>query len=140
MGTPRQGLERLREAAASGSLERLCDRLGVEILVVFGSAVRDDLDQAPADLDVVVRLRDNAPADPVDVTNALIDLTGHSHVDVLDLRVAGVVARARALGPGSEPLFEAESGTVARAQMAALSYAMETAPLRRWDLEILARR
>jgi predicted nucleotidyltransferase len=138
MGTPREGLDRLRDAAASGALERVCERLGITMLVVFGSATTPD--RVPRDLDVAVRLRDGAPADVVDVTNALIDLTGTTDIDVMDLGSAGVVARARALGGGSEPLYEAESGAVALAQMGALAYAMETAPMRRRDLELLAER
>lgn len=110
------------------------------MLVVFGSTVDSDRAGSPGDLDVAVRLRDDAAGDLVDVVNALIDLTGTSDVDVLDLEAAGVVARARALGPSSEPLYEATSGDVARAQMAALTHAMETAPLRRRDLELLADR
>lgn len=87
-----------------------------------------------------VRLRDDPAADLIDVINALIDLTGTTDVDVMDLTAAGAVARARALGPGSEALYEAEAGAVALAQMAALTYAMETAPMRRRDLELLADR
>src|SRR5690606_22582659 len=99
-----------------------------------------DPGSTPGDLDVAVRLREGAETDLIDVTNRLIDLTGTSAVDVLDLARAGVVARARALGPGSEPLYEDAAGAVALAQMAALTYAMETAPMRRRDLELLADR
>ena len=140
VGTPLEGLQRLRAASATGELDRACERLGIDMLVVFGSTVDADRSGAPGDLDVAVRLRDDAAGDLVDVVNALIDLTGTSDVDVLDLEAAGVVARARALGPPSEPLYEATSGDVARAQMAALTHAMETAPLRRRDLELLADR
>ena len=140
MGTPLEGLERLRSAAATGALDRVCEQLGVAMLVVFGSVTMPDAARVPRDLDVAVRLRDATSNDVVDVTNALIDLTGTTNVDVMDLANAGVVARARALGPGSEPLYENESGAVALAQMAALTYAMETAPMRRRGLELLASR
>lgn len=140
MGTPSEGLVRLRAAAASGVLDELCRRLGIEVLVAFGSAVSADLGREPADLDIAVRLRAGGAADVVDVNNALIDLTGTTAVDVLDLAAAGAVARARALGPGTEALYEAEPGAVALAQMAALAYAMETAPMRQRDLELLAER
>lgn len=113
MGTPLEGLERLRAATATGELDRVCERLGIELLVVFGSAVDPDRQRAPDDLDIAVRLRQEAAADVVDVVNALIDLTGTSEVDVLDLAAAGVVARARALGPPNEPLYEATAGVVA---------------------------
>ena len=140
MGTPLEGLERLRGAAASGDLDRVCEQLGVAMLVVFGSATTPEAGRVPRDLDVAVRLRGATSADIVDVTNALIDLTGTTDVDVMDLATAGVVARARALGPASEPLYENAPGAVALAQMAALTHAMETAPMRRRDLELLAAR
>ena len=140
VATPLEGLERIRAAAASGELDRVCERLGVGMLVVFGSAVDPHRVRAPGDLDIAVSLRAGAAGDLVDVVNALIDLTGTSDIDVLELGSAGVVAQARALGPPSEPLYEATAGAVARAQMAALTYAMETAPLRRRDLELLADR
>jgi uncharacterized protein YutE (UPF0331/DUF86 family) len=47
-------------------------------------------------------------------------------VDVVDLAAAGPVLRARALGPPCEPLYEADPGGYATAQMAALTEAMET--------------
>ncbi|MBS3940767.1 MAG: hypothetical protein KG028_07385, partial [Actinobacteria bacterium] len=119
MGTPSEGLQRLRDAAASGVLDDVCQGLGISILVVFGSTVSPEPGGEPGDLDVAVRLHADAHSDLVDVVNALIDLTGTSNVDVLDLARAGVVARARALGPASVPLYEAESGAVALAQMAA---------------------
>lgn len=140
MGTPTEGLQRLRDAAASGVLDDVCERLGIAILVVFGSSVTPGPGREPGDLDIAVRLHEEADSDIVDVINALIDLTGVSQIDVLDLARAGVVARARALGPGSLPLYEDEPGAVALAQMAALTYAMETAPMRRRDLELLAER
>ncbi len=135
-----EGLDRLREAAASGALDRVCEQLGISMLIVFGSATTPDPAFAPRDLDVAVGLHDTAATDVIDVINALIDLTGTTDVDVMDLAAAGVVARARALGPGSEPLYEAEPGAVALAQMAALTQAMETAAMRRRDLELLAER
>src|SRR5690606_8286839 len=131
MGTPIEGLQRLRDAAASGVLDDACERLGIAMLVVFGSTTSPEPGREPGDLDVAVRLHADTGSDVIDVTNALIDLTGTSRVDVLDLTRAGVVARARALGPGSLPLYEQEPGAVALAQMAALTYAMETAPMRR---------
>lgn len=140
MTTAMDALERLREAAGSGELDRLCDELGVDLLVAFGSTTRTDRRAEPHDLDVAVRLRLGAPSDRVDVINALIDLTHFTEVDVVDLAVAGPVLRARALGPEGEPLFEADPGGFALAQMAALTEAMETAHLRRLDLDLLAQR
>lgn len=140
MRTPADALSVLRDAAVSGELRQVCRRLGIEVLVAFGSAVDPSPIRPPRDLDVAVRLEPDTTSDLVDVVNALIDLTGFTWVDVMDLGRAGVVARARALGPHAEPLYEAESGAVALAQMAALTYAMETAPMRRQDLELLAGR
>lgn len=139
VNTPDAALERLREAAATGALDRFCQDRGIGLLVVFGSVVADERVEPPGDLDVAVRF-DPPPGDLIAAVNDLIDLTGFSEVDVMDLGRAGVVARAQALGPESLPLFESRAGGFALAQMGALTEAMETAPLRRLDLELLAGR
>jgi predicted nucleotidyltransferase len=43
-------------------IERLCERLGVQRLGVFGSALRDDFDPARSDADFLVELGPLAPA------------------------------------------------------------------------------
>lgn len=139
MATPRQGLVVLREAARDGRLDRLCDAFALELVSVFGSAPDPSVAE-PADIDIAVRFADAGPGDLIGVTTAFIELLGVTEVDVLDLGPAGVVARSRALGPGAEPLYERESGMYALAQMAAIAYEMETAPMRRLDLELLAKR
>jgi predicted nucleotidyltransferase len=139
MTTATDALDRLRAAAVSGALDALCDELGIALVVAFGSTTAPDRLREPRDLDVAVRFRPDAN-DRVDVINALIDLTGFTEVDVVDLAAAGPVLRARALGPAGEPLYEATAGAYATAQMAALTEAMETAWLRRLDLELLAER
>lgn len=138
MGTVREGLDRLQEAAATGALRRLCEEHAILLVVVFGSAM-DQAAESPADLDIAVVPGPSA-SDLMTVTNAFIDMTRCSAVDVMDLSRAGVVARARALGPDCLPLYEAERGRFALAQMAALTEEMETAYLRRLDLELLAER
>jgi predicted nucleotidyltransferase len=140
MTSATDALDRLLAAADSGALEALCDALDLALLVAFGSTTDPDRLHEPRDLDVAVRFRPDARADRVDVINALIDLTGYTEVDVIDLAAAGPVLRARALGPPCEPLYEDHPGGYATAQMAALTEAMETAWLRRLDLELLAER
>lgn len=143
--TAAEALTRLRTAAADGGLADLCLRHGIDLVTVFGSAVRHaragtDAAEPPArDLDVAVRF-DPSGGDVVAVATELADLLGFSAVDVMDLGRAGVVARSRALGPDAEPLLEAAPGLHATAQMAALTTEMETERLRRWDLELLAGR
>jgi predicted nucleotidyltransferase len=140
MNSATDALDRLRAAAASGALDALCDALHIALVVAFGSTTANDRLHDPRDLDVAVRFRPDAETTRVDVINALIDLTGYTEVDVVDLAAAGPVLRARALGPAGEPLYEATSGSYAIAQMAALTEAMETSWLRRLDLELLAER
>jgi predicted nucleotidyltransferase len=141
MATATDAFHRLRAAATTGELDDLCGDLGIALLVVFGSVIAPLEGHEPGDLDVAIRFAPaTAAATRAQVIDALIDLTGYSEVDVVDLAQAGPVLRARALGPDNEPLFEAAPGLFATAQMAALTEAMETAPLRRLDLELLAER
>jgi predicted nucleotidyltransferase len=135
MTTPTEALEELRRAARDGRLERLCQRLGLDLVVVFGSAVDRLPDTTPRDLDIAVL--PSPGTDLVAVVTALIDLLHLDAVDVLDLASAGVLARARALGDG-EPLYESEPGLYAREQFRAVPLAMESGWLTDLELDLLA--
>ena len=50
MTGPREALELLEAAAAAGDLAQVCGRHGVDLLIAFGSAVREG--GAPHDLDL----------------------------------------------------------------------------------------
>lgn len=50
--TPADGLARLEAAADAGELDVVCERFGVVLMTVFGSAARRD--PAARDLDVAV--------------------------------------------------------------------------------------
>lgn len=133
MVTPAQGLARLRAAAG---LEAVCERHHVRVLTVFGSTARS-LPSA-RDLDVAVLTEPGRPLDAIGLVNDLIELSGVDAVDLAHLNRAGPVLRERAL-VGVVPLFESEPGAFADAQTAAIGERIETDPLRRLDLDLLAR-
>lgn len=134
MNQVRDAAARLRDAAETGELDELCRCHGVDLLALFGSAVRADT--APADLDIAYRSY-RAEFSPLALLDDLSRLTGTSLIDLLDLRRAGPVARERAL-VGALPLYEATPGLYARAQMAAIGERMDTAWLRRLDIDLMA--
>ena len=136
VGTPAEGLARLRAAAKSGELDVLCRRHRIRVLTVFGSASRDD--PAARDLDVGVLLERNAAIDYLSVIRDLEAVTD-ADVDVVHLNAAGPVLRERAL-VGSVVLEESEPGAWASASTAAMLERMDTEWLRRLDLELLADR
>lgn len=128
----------LRQASADGRLDALCENHGVAVLTIHGSVTRRDPE--PNDLDIAVLFNDPQP-DIVGLLLALEDLVdGGDLVDVMNLGRAGVVARARGLAHGAEPLYESRPGAFAEAQMAALALEMEFAPLRREQLRVMAGR
>jgi predicted nucleotidyltransferase len=130
-----EAVARLRAAAEDGRLDDLCDRHQVDLLGVFGSAVRSE---HPRDLDVAVRYVAGANPDVLGFLDELSVLAGTSVIDLMDLGRAGPVARERGL-VGGIPLYERNSGDFARAQMAATGERMDTDWLRRLDLELMAR-
>lgn len=128
----REAYERLRAAADSGALDAVCVALDVDVLGAFGSAIRPDGDAN--DLDVAVRFRNaNRTLDLIDELTRLLDF---DRVDVVVLTGDQPAIEAAALsGVG---LYEAEPGSFAERQMAALAHARDTAWLRKLDIERLA--
>ena len=72
----------------------------------------------------------------VDLLEALYDLTGAECFDVLDPHPCFPVARNRAVA-GGLPLYQADPGTYANAQIAAMLERMETENFRRMELDLL---
>lgn len=137
-GHPRagaQGRERLHAAVRDGSLAALAAAHGLALVVLFGSAADPDVDE-PGDLDLAVAWSSGAPGDLLRLTSDLTGLLGDA-VDVLDLDRAGPVARQRALTRG-EVLLELEQGALATRQMRAVRDHMDTAWMRRLQLDLLA--
>lgn len=122
--------------SAAGGLEPLCTQLGIQLLVLFGSAARASTD--PRDVDVAVRFRKDTAADLLGLLDALHALTGFEGYDVLDLARAGPVARERAL-VGCRLLYQARAGLFARAQIGAIMQRLDTDEMRRVELALLAR-
>lgn len=134
MRSPPVTLERLRAAAADGRLVSLCQEHGVEVLVLFGSALTST---RPGDVDLAAGFGDPGRRPFLELVTALMDLGGDA-VDVLDLDRGGPVVRQRALTQG-ELLVELRPGAFATRQMAAMREFIETMPFRRLDLELMAR-
>lgn len=120
--------------AQQQGLDELCSRLGIELLVLFGSAARAG--QEPHDVDVAVRFTATS-GDVLTLLNDLYLLTGFEDFDLLDLRRAGPVARERAL-VGCVPLYQARDGLFANTQIAAIMERLDTDEMRRVELALLA--
>ena len=135
MTTPAEGLRRLRDAAESGLLEAFCVRHGVRVLTVFGSAARGD--ERARDLDVGVLTEREAAFDAVAAVGDLVELTGVDAIDLAHLNRGGPVLRERAL-VGSVGLYESAPGALADAQAIAIGERIETDPMRRLNLRLLA--
>lgn len=131
---PAAGLVRLREQAADGRLDGLCERHGIAVLTVFGSAARGET--AARDLDVAVLHRRGYRVDYLALIGDLQRATG-TDIDLAVLDGVGPVLRERAL-VGVEPLYEYRAGEWARAATAAVLERMDTAWMRRLDLDLLA--
>ncbi|HKQ41985.1 MAG TPA: hypothetical protein VJT79_05845, partial [Pseudonocardia sp.] len=128
-------LRRLRDAAASGWLDAFCARHGVRVLTVFGSAGRGAANAR--DLDVGILTERGTPFDAVAAVADLVEPTGTDAVDVAHLNRGGPVLRERAL-VGSVALYESVPGALADAQAIAIGERIETDPMRRLNLRLLA--
>lgn len=136
MTSPSEGLARLRRAASSGRLETLCDRFGLDLVVVFGSTARGE--RNPRDLDIAVSTRPGrSRLALLDLYEAFTEVTGPCDIDIMVLDRADPVARREAL-LGTIPLYEHTPGRYAEVRMAALSQYAETTPMRELSLRMMA--
>lgn len=136
MGDPHEGLARLRGAAESGELDEFCRERHIRVLTAFGSAARGEA--SPRDLDIGVLSEFGEDFDILAVVSDFVRLTGMDNIDVVYLNRGGPVIRERALGVGSIGLYESEHAALANAQMAAIAERVETDPMRKLNLELLA--
>jgi predicted nucleotidyltransferase len=131
----RQALDRLVEAARTGELAALCRQHDIDLMVVFGSVLEEDSD--PADLDLGMRFAQYAERDLLTLLNDLYRLTRLEAIDLMVLNDAGAVARERAMVLG-RLLYQAQPGTFANEQIAAIMERMDTEHLRRLELELMS--
>ena len=136
--TPRQALDRLLELVASGDLDRFCAERDLRLLVAFGSVTDADRADEAGDLDLAVAFEPEADADLPRLIVDVSELLGLMAVDVVDLDRANVVLRHRAL-VATVPLFESRPGSYVIERDRAMVEYMDTAWLRRLDLEAMAR-
>ncbi len=130
----RQALAAIRSAAADGSLADLCRAHGVELLVLFGSAVAA---HDPRDIDLAVAFAPDAERRILEVSDALGAAFHTDQLDIMDLDRAGPVARQRALTRG-EILYQASLKAFSERQLWAMMEFMDTDWLRRLQREVLA--
>lgn len=137
MGTKRQ--EGLRRAWTCGELgERLrplFEDASLRLVILFGSLARGDAGEA-GDIDIAVDSDD--AVDIVELTNRIIRLLHEDAVDVVDLRSASPVLKAR-IGEEGLPLYEREPGSFARFRSLAWRRWVDTGKLRRLQQEQLRR-
>jgi predicted nucleotidyltransferase len=132
---PRSVLEDLRRQRDAGALEAHCRRLGITLLVAFGSALDEGVAE-PRDLDLAVLLEPGRGF--VAVVGEMLGWLGSDAIDVVDLARADVVVRYEALAAG-ELLHEREYGTFDELQIGAVLRMADTRWLRDLRLRALAR-
>lgn len=123
--------ERIRRAA-----ERVGRELGCRLIVLFGSAARQD---APASQDLDLGILGTPPLDAVAVTNRLIRELGVQEVDVSDLGRADPLLLA-AVARDGVPLYESRPGEFARFHSLALRRYFDTRKFRDAEREEIRER
>lgn len=137
---PSAALAILRAAATTGELERFCARWDVDLLVAFGSTVDPERAEDARDLDLAVLFAEPPPG--LGHLSFVTELTGWlqlDELDVVDLGRAGPVLREQALAYGV-PLYERTPSLFAERQIQAITARMDTAWLRRRQLDFLSQR
>lgn len=120
-------LSQLRTAA-----REMAGRFGLHLVVVFGSAARQEA--TPEDLDIGVQ--GAGPVDVVALTNTLTQALKTQAVDVTDLSRADPLLLALVAREG-QPLFEAEPGRFAHFVSVAARRFADTRKFREAQTEVL---
>ena len=129
-------LSALRADVAAGSLEALCAHLGIDLLVLFGSA---RVSPATAgDIDLAYAFEHGARGDDLAVVNALQERYPGDHLDLMPLNRADPVAALAALIEG-DVLVERTPDAFAERQLLALGLFRDTQRLRDLALAAMAR-
>lgn len=121
----------LAQLKADDGLEAFCVARGIDLLVVFGSAVTDP--ESARDVDLAYR--SSTPGDHLDVTTAFLERFGDG-LDIMSLSSAGPVAKWAALG-GGRILVERVPDLFATLQMAAFGELEDTREMRELALEVM---
>lgn len=131
---------RLDADAANGELDSFCANLGIDLLVLFGSAAVDITTAHDVDLAYSVDFTAPRAKRPhlLDVAAAFHARYGEG-VDLMDLDHAGTVAQYEAMRKG-KLLAGANPDKYAVIQMAAAGKYIDEIPRRRFELESLAGR
>lgn len=124
----------LRADAGDGTLAALCTRRGVELLVLFGSAVSHP--ESAGDVDLVYQVRGGGTIDHLDLVNALGVRYPGDHIDLMALDRADPVAAPAAM-TGGEVLVEAASDVFAERQILSVAQFRDTRHLRELAMEVL---
>lgn len=135
----RLAYQRLKEMAQDGRLRRLCDEHGVDLLVGFGSAIRNT-GRPAGDVDLAYRFKSSRNVDLQTVLEFVAVITAAAsteQIDFMDLSRAHPVAREQALAYG-EVLVENRKGDFAREQVAAINARMDTEWIREIQRKQLA--
>lgn len=129
-------LEALRTDAANGQLGALCESLGVDLLVLFGSARLDP--ETAGDIDLAYSFDGDHRGDDLAVVNALGERYRGDHLDLMPLDRADPVAFLAALIE-AEVLVERTRDKFAERQILALGIFRDTQRLRDLALEVMTR-
>lgn len=133
----------LAAAAQAGLLADVCQKHGLDLMVLFGSAAPlldagQQQQPPPRDIDIAIR---RAPGvlrvDQLGLLEDLYRLARSERIDLMLLDAAGPVARQRALTRG-RLLYQATAGLFAEAQVAAALEYLDTAHLRELTLAAMA--
>ncbi|WP_226345500.1 nucleotidyltransferase domain-containing protein [Agilicoccus flavus] len=136
MVTVSEALLELHRHRASGRLAETCRRLGIELLVIHGSAPNHP--DTAHDIDLAYLPKRDAEPDHLDVVDTLETLVPGDHLDVMPLRQADPVATYAALGRG-DALFEAHPGIHAERRIRAFGEYRDTQKFRDLALSLVGR-
>ncbi len=118
------------------SIKDFCEKTGIELLVLFGSAAKGT-EREGSDIDLAVKMKTDREIDKLDLIFHLGGIFGDREIDLVVLTLDTDPVLLFEIFSQGKPLYEAQQGIFENDQLRAFKLYYDTEKIRRFQSEYL---